>query len=189
MESGAVPREGVVGGLDQAIADVEAELLGGMASPEAMAGRCAAVGRLLDESRDPSLAASALERLARVLSRRTGTAAAALFDFVAGEVRRLTAPRSLVERLLEAAGDELRERAVALAADLQAGTLTLQLLQKLGDAVAVGPVLTGTRRPFHVLQHDTSSAEDLVNLAAIGVVQAAEEGKLRAVEPVRADSP
>ncbi len=73
--------------------------------------------------------------------------------------------------------------------DLQAGTLALHLLQKLGDAVAVGPVLTGTRRPFHVLQHDTSSAEDLVNLAAIGVVQAAEEGKLSGVEPVRAEAP
>jgi phosphotransacetylase len=48
--------------------------------------------------------------------------------------------------------------------------------------VAVGPVLTGTRRPFHVLQHG-SSAEDLVNVAAIGVVQAAEEGKLREGEP------
>jgi malate dehydrogenase (oxaloacetate-decarboxylating)(NADP+) len=58
--------------------------------------------------------------------------------------------------------------------DLQAGTLALHLLQKLGDAVAVGPVLTGTRRPFHILQHG-SSAEDLVHVAAIGVVQAAEE--------------
>jgi malate dehydrogenase (oxaloacetate-decarboxylating)(NADP+) len=62
--------------------------------------------------------------------------------------------------------------------DLQSGTLALHLLQKLGDAVAVGPVLTGTRRPFHVLQHG-SSAEDLVNVAAIGVVQAAEEERQR----------
>ncbi len=143
MEPGAVPREGVVGGLDRAIADVEAELLGGMASPEAMAGRCAAVGRLLDESRDPSLAASALERLARVLSRRTGTAAAALFDFVAGEVRRLAAPRSLVERLLEAAGDELRERAVALAAGLAGeGRLAVDmaLLERMAQLDEAAPL-------------------------------------------------
>jgi malate dehydrogenase (oxaloacetate-decarboxylating)(NADP+) len=61
--------------------------------------------------------------------------------------------------------------------DLQAGMLALHLLEKLGDAVAVGPVLTGTRRPCHVLQR-AGTAEDLVNLAAIGVVQAAEETKL-----------
>jgi len=42
----------------------------------------------------------------------------------------------------------------------------------------VGPVLTGTRRPFHILQHENCSAEDLVNIAAIGVVQAAETRRL-----------
>jgi malate dehydrogenase (oxaloacetate-decarboxylating)(NADP+) len=68
--------------------------------------------------------------------------------------------------------------------DLQSGTLALHLLQKLGDALAVGPVLLGTRRPFHILQHG-SSAEDLVNVAALGVVQAAEERKLRDEPAVR----
>jgi malate dehydrogenase (oxaloacetate-decarboxylating)(NADP+) len=77
---------------------------------------------------------------------------------------------------------ELRQDAnVLVFPDLQAGTLALHLLQKLGDAAAVGPVLTGTRRPFHVLHH-ASSADDLVNVAAVGVVQAAEEGKLGAAE-------
>jgi malate dehydrogenase (oxaloacetate-decarboxylating)(NADP+) len=66
--------------------------------------------------------------------------------------------------------------------DLQSGTLALHLLQKLGDAVAVGPMLLGTRHPFHVLQHG-SSAEDLVNVVALGVVQAVDEGKLREQEP------
>ena len=78
---------------------------------------------------------------------------------------------------------ELHQNAnVLVFPDLQSGSLALHLLQKLGDAVAVGPVLTGTRRPFHILQHG-SSAEDLVNVAAVGVVQAAEEKKLRDVEP------
>lgn len=107
-----------MGGLEQAIADVERELLDGMGSAEAMAGRCAALGRILGGGRHPDLAAGALEQLARGLSRRTGAAAAALFDFVAGEARRLPAPRAVVERLLEAAGEELRERAVAFAAEL-----------------------------------------------------------------------
>ena len=35
--------------------------------------------------------------------------------------------------------------------DLQSGNLALQLLQKLGDAIAVGPVLLGTRLPVHVI--------------------------------------
>lgn len=74
---------------------------------------------------------------------------------------------------------ELQQNAnVLIFPDLQSGTLALHLLQKLGDAVAVGPVLTGTRRPFHILQHENSSAEDLVNVAAMGVVQAAETRRL-----------
>jgi malate dehydrogenase (oxaloacetate-decarboxylating)(NADP+) len=81
---------------------------------------------------------------------------------------------------------ELQQNAnVLLFPDLQSGTLALHLLQKLGDAVAVGPILTGTRRPFHVLQHENSSAEDLVNIAAMGVVQAAETRRL--VDGVRAE--
>lgn len=132
-----------MGGLDQAIADVEAELLEGVGSAEAMAGRCAAVGRLLDEGRDPTSTASALERLARVLSRRTGTGAAALFDFVAGEVRRLAAPRLPVERLLEAAGDDLRERAAALARDLAGeGRLAvdMELLERMARVDEAAPL-------------------------------------------------
>jgi malate dehydrogenase (oxaloacetate-decarboxylating)(NADP+) len=78
---------------------------------------------------------------------------------------------------------ELRQDAnVLVFPDLQAGTLALHLLQKLGEAVAVGPVLTGTRRPFHVLQHG-STAEDLVHVAAMGVVQAAEQGMLGGAAP------
>lgn len=59
--------------------------------------------------------------------------------------------------------------------DLQSGNLALHLLQKLGDAVAVGPVLMGTRRPVHLLQYG-ASAEDVVNLAAVGVVEAVGRG-------------
>ena len=37
----------------------------------------------------------------------------------------------------------------------------------------VGPVLLGTRRPVHVIQYG-APATDVVNLAAIGALQAAE---------------
>lgn len=56
--------------------------------------------------------------------------------------------------------------------DLQSGNLALHLLQKMGEAVLVGPVLMGARRPVHLLQFG-SSVEDVVNLAAMGAVQAA----------------
>ena len=56
--------------------------------------------------------------------------------------------------------------------DLQAGNVALQVLQKLGDSILVGPVLLGTRLPVHVVQHG-SSTEDLVRLAVIGSVTAA----------------
>ena len=43
--------------------------------------------------------------------------------------------------------------------------------QHLGEAVVVGPVLTGTRLPVQLLQYG-SSVPEVVNLAAVGVVQA-----------------
>jgi malate dehydrogenase (oxaloacetate-decarboxylating)(NADP+) len=55
--------------------------------------------------------------------------------------------------------------------DLQSGSLALQLLQSLGDALVVGPILLGTRRPVHLLQFG-ASAEEIVNLAAVGAVYA-----------------
>jgi malate dehydrogenase (oxaloacetate-decarboxylating)(NADP+) len=74
---------------------------------------------------------------------------------------------------------ELHQNAnVLVFPDLQAGTLALHLLQKLGDAVAVGPILTGARRPFHIPHHENCSADDLVNVAAMGVVLAAETRRL-----------
>jgi malate dehydrogenase (oxaloacetate-decarboxylating)(NADP+) len=71
---------------------------------------------------------------------------------------------------------DLRQDAnVMIFPDLQSGNLALHLLERLGDCVSVGPVLMGTRRPAHVLQHGRSVA-DVVNLAAIAAVVAASEG-------------
>jgi malate dehydrogenase (oxaloacetate-decarboxylating)(NADP+) len=57
---------------------------------------------------------------------------------------------------------------------LESGNTALQLLQKLGEGVAVGPVLLGTRRPVHVIQYG-SPVSDVIHLAAIGALQAAGE--------------
>ncbi len=56
--------------------------------------------------------------------------------------------------------------------DLQSGNLALHLLHHMGEAVVVGPVLMGTRLPAHLVQYN-STVEDLVNLAATGIVLAA----------------
>ena len=50
----------------------------------------------------------------------------------------------------------------------------MQLLQKLGEVTAVGPVLLGTRLPVHVIQSG-SPVSDVVHLAALGALQAAGE--------------
>jgi malate dehydrogenase (oxaloacetate-decarboxylating)(NADP+) len=55
--------------------------------------------------------------------------------------------------------------------DLQSGNLAMHLLQYVGDAVVVGPVLTGTRCPAHLLQYG-STVEEVVNLTVTGIVQA-----------------
>jgi malate dehydrogenase (oxaloacetate-decarboxylating)(NADP+) len=56
--------------------------------------------------------------------------------------------------------------------DLQSGNLALHLLERVGGAVTIGPVLMGTRRPAHVLQYGLTTA-DVVNLVTVGVVEAA----------------
>ncbi len=68
---------------------------------------------------------------------------------------------------------ELHEDAnILIFPDLQSGNLALDLLESMGEAVLVGPVLMGSRLPVHLVQFG-SSVEHVVNLTAIGVVQAA----------------
>jgi malate dehydrogenase (oxaloacetate-decarboxylating)(NADP+) len=56
--------------------------------------------------------------------------------------------------------------------DLQSGNLAMHLLRHIGDAVVIGPVLMGTRLPAHLIQYG-STADDVVNLAVVGIVEAA----------------
>nr|WP_319393237.1 NADP-dependent malic enzyme [uncultured Desulfobacter sp.] len=52
--------------------------------------------------------------------------------------------------------------------DLNSGNITYKMLAKLGNAVAVGPILMGMRKPIHVLQRADDVA-DIVNMAAVAV--------------------
>jgi malate dehydrogenase (oxaloacetate-decarboxylating)(NADP+) len=45
------------------------------------------------------------------------------------------------------------------------------LLDHLGGATAIGPILVGMRRPVHVLEQG-ADVQDIVNMAAVAVVDA-----------------
>lgn len=55
--------------------------------------------------------------------------------------------------------------------DLDSGNIAYKLLNKLGGAEAVGPILMGVKKPVHVLQRG-DDVNDIVNLAAVAVVDA-----------------
>jgi malate dehydrogenase (oxaloacetate-decarboxylating)(NADP+) len=55
--------------------------------------------------------------------------------------------------------------------NLAAGNVSYKLLERLGGAKAVGPLLMGISRPFNVLQRETY-IENVVNVIAITVAQA-----------------
>ncbi len=66
----------------------------------------------------------------------------------------------------------LKEKAnVLIFPDLQSGNIAYKLLERLSGAKAVGPILMGMNKPVHVLQRG-ASVDDIVNLAAIAVVDA-----------------
>ncbi|MCL7989369.1 NADP-dependent malic enzyme [Sphingobacterium sp. lm-10] len=55
--------------------------------------------------------------------------------------------------------------------NLESGNIAYKLLQEVGDAEAVGPILLGMNKPVHVLQLD-SSVREIVNMVKIAVVDA-----------------
>jgi len=57
---------------------------------------------------------------------------------------------------------------------LDAGNIAYKLLQRLGGAEAIGPMLVGMDKPVHVLQRG-DEVKDIVNLAGLAVVDAQNE--------------
>ncbi|WP_135821965.1 NADP-dependent malic enzyme [Halostella litorea] len=55
--------------------------------------------------------------------------------------------------------------------NLEAGNVGYKLLQRLGGAEAIGPMLVGMNKPAHVLQRG-DEVKDIVNLAAVAVADA-----------------
>lgn len=58
--------------------------------------------------------------------------------------------------------------------NLESGNIAYKLLQELGGAEAVGPILLGLKKPVHVLQLG-SSVREIVNMITIAVVDAQEK--------------
>lgn len=57
--------------------------------------------------------------------------------------------------------------------NLESGNIAYKLLQSVGNAEAVGPILLGMNKPVHVLQLD-SSVREIVNMVTIAVVDVIE---------------
>jgi len=96
-------------------------------------------------------------------------------DFpVDGEMQADTA---VVEEVLNGTYDfaELDDPAnILVFPNLEAGNIGYKLLQRLGGAEAIGPMLVGMDKPVHVLQRG-DEVKDIVNLASVAVVDAQEE--------------
>ena len=95
-------------------------------------------------------------------------------DFpVDGEMQADTA---VVEEILEGTYEfsDLDEPAnILIFPNLEAGNIGYKLLQRLGGAEAIGPMLVGMDKPVHVLQRG-DEVKDIVNLAGVAVVDAQE---------------
>ena len=77
----------------------------------------------------------------------------------------------------------LKEQAnVLIFPNLSAGNIAYKLLNHLGGATAIGPILVGMARPVHVLERG-ASVQDIVNMAAVAVIDAQE--RTYPVEPDR----
>jgi malate dehydrogenase (oxaloacetate-decarboxylating)(NADP+) len=88
-----------------------------------------------------------------------------------GEMRANTA---LVEEILNGTYpfNRLKKKAnVLIFPSLEAGNIAYRLVQELANAEVVGPILVGMRKPVYVLQRE-DEVKDIVNLAAIAVVEA-----------------
>ena len=64
------------------------------------------------------------------------------------------------------------EANVLIFPDLMSGNTAYKLLEQLGGATSIGPILLGMSKPVHVLQAFSSTVQDIVNITAIAVLDA-----------------
>ncbi|MBA3646888.1 MAG: NADP-dependent malic enzyme, partial [Gemmatimonadaceae bacterium] len=81
----------------------------------------------------------------------------------------------------------LKEMAnVLIFPNLSAGNIAYKLLDHLGNATAIGPILLGMNKAVHVLELG-ADVEDIVNMAAVAVMDAQENAKASAKHAARAE--
>ncbi|MBL7728585.1 MAG: NADP-dependent malic enzyme, partial [Dinghuibacter sp.] len=68
--------------------------------------------------------------------------------------------------------------------NLSAGNVAYNLLQEVGGADAIGPILLGLKKPVHVLQLG-SSVRDIINMVLVAVVDAQAKSKTPTQEIVK----
>jgi len=103
----------------------------------------------------------------------------------------MQADTALDEELLASAYEfsVLKERAnVLIFPNLSAGNIAYKLLHHLGGATAIGPILVGMDRPVHVLERG-ADVQDIVNMAAVAVMDAQEHSTGRASRETRDQGP
>lgn len=54
---------------------------------------------------------------------------------------------------------------------MESGNIAYKVLQEIGGAEVIGPVLMGMRKPVHILQLG-ASVREIVNMTAIAVAEA-----------------
>jgi malate dehydrogenase (oxaloacetate-decarboxylating)(NADP+) len=62
--------------------------------------------------------------------------------------------------------------------DLMSGNITYKMMAELGESELIGPILLGMKKPVHILQLG-SSVTEIVNIAAIAVVDAQRKGEVK----------
>ena len=67
---------------------------------------------------------------------------------------------------------QVRDANVLIFPSLEAANIAYKLLQRLGNAHAIGPILLGVGAPVHVLQTG-DDVRNIVNIAAVAVMDAA----------------
>src|SRR5205809_501374 len=91
----------------------------------------------------------------------------------------MQADTAVVERILNKTYPFSRLRGTAnvlIFPNLDAANIAYKLLDRVGGAQAIGPILVGMAQPVHVLQRG-SEVNDIVNMAVIAAVDALEHGR------------
>lgn len=68
----------------------------------------------------------------------------------------------------------VRDANVLVFPDLEAANIAYKLMQRLGGAESIGPLLLGMNKAVHILQSSEEEVRDIVNMAAMAVIDAQE---------------